>query len=84
MAAVDKRFVVALGPVKAEILDLSAVADTESFKTQLQNPLFGFGVNVKDLDATTVAMNLSFSGRTVTVNQAGLTAADVVVIIFGF
>lgn len=80
-ATVAYRFVLPLGPVKVEILNLTDVTDTNTVTTQMQRPLFGFGVVNTDGSPMTAAINPSISGRTVTINSADLDGDDDLVLI---
>jgi len=85
MATVNKRHTVVLGPVKAEILNLTAVSDTDTVSTLIQNPEFAVGVNNTDGETTSAALNVSISGKTLTINNANLTgSSEVNVIVVGF
>jgi hypothetical protein len=84
MATVSNRYLAVLGPIKAEILNLTATTDADTVTSQLQRPSFGFAVVTTDGGAMTAAVNLSISGRTVTLNSVDLSASAVTVVLFGF
>ena len=85
MATVSNRFTAALGPIKMEILNLTAVSDADTVSTNMQNPQFALGVNNTDIEVTSAALNVSISGKTLTINNANLTGSSVVnVLVFGF
>ncbi len=86
MAAVTttNKYVLPLGPIKMEVADLASVDDADTYVTTIQNPSFGFFVENTDTATIAVAVNLGFSGRTVTFNSTDLGAATGVLIVFGF
>lgn len=79
MATIDKRYVVVLGPIKAEITDLSSVSDQDTYSSLLQNPLFGMAGEQGDQNSTA---SVAVSGKTVTIHNN--TGTDVTAIVFGF
>lgn len=84
MATVADQIVTVQGPIKMEIVRLTAVTDADTFSTLIQNPTFGLAVQNTDTNATTVATSLSFSGKTVTINDTNLSGQEVICLIFGF
>lgn len=84
MATVTNRHIAALGPVKMEALNLTDVDDAETVTTLIQRPVWALGVVNDDTASQTVALNVSISGKTLTINQASLSAAEVNVLVFGF
>lgn len=85
MATVDNRFTAVLGPIKQEILNLSAVNDADTVESRLQRPLFAVAVNTTDTDAITVAVGVSISGKTLTLNSVDFGGTETaVVLVFGF
>ena len=51
-ATVSNRFLVVLGPVKMEILNLTTVTDADTVTTNMARPLFAIGVSNSDETAT--------------------------------
>ena len=85
MASVSNRYILPLGPVKVEVLNLADVTDADTVTSQLANPSFGFGVVYTDGSPMTAAVNPSISGRTVTINSVDLDGDDdLVLLLFGF
>jgi len=84
MATIDNSYILALGPIKAEVFDLSAVTDADTVTARLQRPTFGFALNVTDGENTALAIGVSISGRTITLNNSSLSSSDVVLVLFGF
>jgi hypothetical protein len=85
MATVTNRHIAALGPVKLEALNLTACTDADTVTTLIQRPVWAIGVNNTDTETTSAAMNISISGKTLTLNNANLTGSSVVnVLVFGF
>ena len=79
------RFVLPLGPVKVEVLNLADVTAADTVVSQLQNPKFGLGVVYTDGSPMTAAINPAISGRTVTINSVDLDGDDdLVLILFGY
>ena len=70
MAAVSNRHIVALGPIKLEVLNLTAVSDADTVSTLIANPSFAIGVNNTDGETTSAALNVAISGKTLTINNA--------------
>lgn len=84
-ATVSNRYVVALGPIKVEILNLADVTDAEQVTTQIQSPQFAFGVVYTDGSPMTAAINPSISSKTITLNSTDLDGDDdLVLMVFGF
>jgi hypothetical protein len=85
MATVANRYTAVLGPIKMEILNLSAITDADTVTSQLQNPSFALGVNTTDGETTSAAFNPAISGRTITLNNANFTGSTTaVLLVFGF
>ena len=85
MATVSDQIVTVLGPIKCEIVNLTAVSDGDTFATLIQSPRFAIGVNNTDTEVTSAALSLSISDKTITINNGGLTGASVVnCLVFGF
>lgn len=84
MATVTNRYVVPLGPVKMEILNLTAVTDADTVTSLLQRPVWAMAVPGTDAAAKTVACTVAISGKTLTINDAELAAETVNVLVFGF
>ena len=86
MAAVtvsDRRIIV-LGPIKAEIANISSVDDADTFVSQLQNPEYAFFVPGSDTNSTAQSVNIGVSGRTLTFNNSTLSATEGVLVVIGF
>ena len=84
MATVSNRYVAVLGPIKMEVLHLTAVTDADTVTSNLQRPLFAVAVPGTDTATISVAINAAISGRTITINSADLSAEIVDVLVFGF
>jgi len=92
--APTSRYIVALGPIKMEIVEFTGtvtlssgastqtgVASGDTFKSNLASPSFALGVvNTVAEDGTDV----SISGKTLTMTNTGLTDGDMRVLVFGF
>lgn len=94
------RFIVALGPVKLEIFEFTGtivtadsagnpssttqtgVDDADTVKTLIQNPLFAMVVT--DSDSVNTNWATAFSGKTITLSNGGVTAANIRILVFGF
>lgn len=84
-AVVSNRHVVALGPIKMELLNLTTVANADTVTTTIQRPLWALGVNNTNAETTSAALNVAISGKTLTINNANLTGSSVVnIIVVGF
>ena len=84
MATVSNRYTAALGPIKLEILNLTAVEDADTVSTNMGRPVFALGVNNSDTQTTSAALNVGISGKTLTINNANLSSSEVNVLVFGF
>ena len=79
------RYVMPLGPIKMEVMNLEDVDDADTVVASIQRPLFGYAVMYTDGGAMTAAINPDISGRTITLNSADLTGVkDIVLTVFGF
>ena len=86
MAVIDKSYICALGPIKLEILDVSAYTDGDTISSRLQRPLFATHFSQADL-ASTASGSVTISGRTLTLRDANPTGGgsdNNWVVIFGF
>lgn len=81
---VASRYIVPLGPVKMEVLNLTGVTDADTVTSQLQNPKFAMAVINTDNGAATAPTNVSISGRTLTLNSADISSSEINVLVFGF
>jgi len=82
---VANRRVVPLGGITMEVLNLTGVTDADTVTSQMQRPVFGFGVVYSDGSPMTAAINPSISGRTITLNSTDLDGDDnLVLVLFGF
>jgi hypothetical protein len=84
MATVTNRYSAVLGPIKMEILNLTAVTDEDTVTTLMQGPVFAIAVPGTDAAAISVAINVGVSGKTLTINSSDLSAEIVNVLVFGF
>lgn len=83
---VANRFIAALGPVKAEIVNCTGVTDQDTFTTLIQNPKFCIaGEQGADANSTVQAA-ITAGTKTVTLHNqtAAGGAGDITVIVFGF
>ena len=84
LATVTYRYTAVLGPIKLEVINVASATDTNTVTTNMQRPLFAFGTVNTDATAQTVALNVGISGKTLTINQANLSAKEVTILCFGF
>lgn len=83
MATVDKRYVTALGPIKMEVMFLSAVTTADTVTTLIQNPSNAI-LATDGTGGATVAPTASVSGKTITLTQTSLSAGTATLVVFGF
>lgn len=84
MAAVQNRFIAALGPVKMEIVDLITITNGDTFTTLIQNPKF-VAISEYATSATTAVTTASVSTKTVTIVNASMNGTQkAVALVFGF
>ena len=75
VTSVNNRFVVALGPIKLEILNVTG-SDTNTVTTTLQRPLIAIGAVSSDAVTMTESVNVAISGKTLTINSTDF-ASDI-------
>lgn len=78
---VDKAIIAVLGPIKLEIVELTAVSDGDTFTSRLQNPRFALAFNDGDASGNN-GISAAVSGRTVTIHDPDITT--VVAFVVGF
>lgn len=85
MATVDNRYVTALGPIKMEVMILSALTSADTVTTLLQRPL-GCVVTTDNTGGATAAPKavITANSKTITITQTSLSAGSGVLITFGF
>ena len=85
MATVSNRALCALGPIKMEILNLTAVTTADTVTTLMQRPVFAMGVQNSGTAAATTQLGVAISGKTLTLTSSDFAgAATVNVLVFGF
>lgn len=87
MAAVTETtgpFVLALGPIKVEILDAASVDDGDTYTCRLQRPLFGAFILTTDNNSTAESVNVGISGKTITFNNSALSSDTGILVLVGF
>ena len=92
----EERYVVALGPIKMEVIHLAGTVNVSDGTTQtgvddadtvisvLQRPLFAIGSVTSDAVTINLSTNIAISGKTLTVNNANIAADNLAVLVFGF
>lgn len=84
MATVGVQKVTALGPIKMEVVHLTAITNGDTFSTLIQNPSF-VAVSEDGTGATTATTTASVSGKTVTIVNASMNGTQkATVLVFGF
>lgn len=84
MATVANQIVTVQGPIKMEIVNLTAVTDGDTITSTIQSPEFGFFVPTTDDNTPAEKVSVDISGRTVTLNNDDLSADTGVLMLFGF
>ena len=84
MATVVNQVITVQGPLKMEIINLSAVTDADTVTSLIQRPTFGFFVPTTDDNSVAEKVSVDISGRTVTLNNDDLSSDTGVLILFGF
>lgn len=82
MATVASQKICALGPIKVEVVQLTAASGADTFTTLIQNPQAAGGWTTGAAD--TSSLTCSISGKTVTLNSATLSNTTALVLVFGF
>jgi len=84
MATVSSRALCALGPIKMEVVHLTALTDQDTFTTLMQRPVFAL-TSEFNTDANSTAQS-AISGKIVTVHNPTTGGGNgvVVVAVFGF
>lgn len=84
MATVGTQKITTLGPIKMEVVHLTAITNGDTFVTLIQNPQF-MVVSEDGTSATTAVTTASVSGRTVTLVNASMNGTQkATVLVFGF
>jgi hypothetical protein len=84
MATVALQKITTLGPIKMEVVNLTAITNGDTFTTLIQNPLF-VDIGEYGASATTATTTAAISGRTVTVTNASMNGTQkAVALVFGF
>jgi len=84
MATVANQVITVQGPIKMEIINLTAVTDADTVTSLLQRPTFGFFTPTTDDNSAAEKVGVAISGRTVTLNNDDLSSDTGVLILFGF
>ena len=80
----DKAFIAALGPLKLEVVFLTAVTDEDQYVSKLQRPLAAFMFPNGDATGTTTNQSATVSGKTVTMHDPYAAASAQTLIVVGF
>lgn len=78
----DKSFILAIGPLKIEVVFLTAVVDEDTYASKLVRPLAAFMVPAADATGTTANQSATVSSQTVTLKDPATTAQTLFVIGF--
>jgi hypothetical protein len=85
MASVANRFTVVEGPVKREVINLTAVNTGDTVVSNLVRPLFAqFVPTSATVAANDVGNAITVSDKTITITNVALIAATGVLTIWGF
>lgn len=84
MATVGSQIITVLGPIKLEVINLSAVDDADTVATRIANPSFAVAISTVDDNNTIGVIQVGISGKTLTLNNSNLSSSTVVVLVFGF
>jgi hypothetical protein len=85
MATVANQYITVQGPIKMEIVHLTAVTTADTFVSKLQRPLFAIAVNSLSAGAATSTTTATISTRTITVASSDFAGAGVCdVLVFGY
>ena len=83
----NKSLIAALGPMKMEVVEITAVTDLDTYNSKLANPTFGFMFANEDAGAVSVNSSVvtTADSRVVTLHNppAGAASATILVL-FGF
>lgn len=83
MATVANRYITALGPIKMEVMFLTAVSTGDTVSSFLQNPENAM-ITTSNTGGATAAPTASVSGKTITITQTSLAAGTATLVVFGF
>lgn len=85
MATVDKRYITALGPIKMEVMFLSALTSADTVTSNLASPSNAM-VATDGTGGATVAPTAAVvtATKVVTITQTSLSAGTGTLIVFGF
>jgi hypothetical protein len=84
MATVSDQIITVLGPIKLEVINLTAVDDGDTVSTRIQRPSFAVAFSTVDDNNTIGVIQAGISDKTLTLNNSGLSSSTVVVLVFGF
>ncbi len=77
----DRALILALGPLKIEVIQLTSVVNGDTIASKLANPTFALLFPTADADSTTQNPSATVSGKTVTLLDPPTTAC--VCLVFG-
>jgi hypothetical protein len=77
-------YVLALGPIKAEVAQISSVDSGDTYNSRIQRPVFGFFAETADTDGPMNSVNLFITGKIIAFNNEGLSNSSGTLILFGF
>ena len=81
IATAVTSYVVALGPIKVEFVQGTFAADGDTYESKLVRPVFAFGQKEGSGKAQT---QVTVSGKTVTVADAGISTTKCTLLVVGF
>jgi len=77
----DKSFILPLGPLKLEIIPLTAVTNGDTIASRLGNPTYAVAFVAADASGTN-DISASISGKTITIHDPPVTG-PIIVVVFG-
>lgn len=89
-ATPSMRKLVALGPIKMEIVHFDAsstdfdITSGDYFYTLIQRPLFAMGSETEEANTNNMTCAVDATLKKVTVTQTGLSTDSAVILVFGF
>ena len=86
MATVSNRALCALGPIKMEVVYLTAVTSNDTFTTLIQRPIFVLASETGNAAASTCQASVTAGTKTVTITNMTTSGANgkAAVAVFGF
>jgi hypothetical protein len=75
----DRALIAVLGPLKVEVIQVTAVVDGDTITSKLANPTFALMFSTADAGGTSTNPSVTVSGKTLTLRDPATTTNTVLV-----